>query len=217
MRKVKFFMSVIFILAALVACNSEEDGPVSGENGGDEGESRDKITWYMSDSSQAIPAESPMEIPTIQYLADKTNTDLDIQFLPHSDYISQLRLKFASEEFPDVYQNWGITEFDSEFIFENEQALPLNDLLKEHGQNLLEKIPDFAWDAVTIRGYIWAIPRPAYGNAPAERMMFVRGDWLKELDLDIPETSDQFLDMLRAFKTRGDDIIPFSMREDITW
>jgi putative aldouronate transport system substrate-binding protein len=52
---------------------------------------------------------------------------------------------------------------------------------------------------------------------------FIRKDWLDALDLGIPQTRDEFVDALRAFKENdpgnvgADKIIPFTMTNDVRW
>ena len=38
---------------------------------------------------------------------------------------------------------------------------------------------------------------------------FINTTWLEEMNLDYPETLDDLLEVLRAFKTRGEDMVPF--------
>lgn len=179
-----------------------------------------KIRLFISDNNQPIPSTTAMDIPTIKYLAEQTNTNLDIAFLPHGQYAAQLKLKFASGDMPDVYQTWGI---NNEETIPNGQVLALNELIEEFGPNLKKYIPQAAWDAVTVNGNIMGIPQPQEGNAPGSRIGLVRKDWLDKVGLSIPTTSDEYLNMLRAFRDEDPnengmkDEIPFSMREKISW
>ncbi|OXS53720.1 hypothetical protein B1A99_29145 [Cohnella sp. CIP 111063] len=179
-----------------------------------------KISLFISNHAQQIPAGKSMDLATVKYLGDKTNTDLDITFLPHENYMEQLRLKFASGDIPDVHQVWGIE--NSELVT-NGLALDLKPYIDEYGPNLKKYISQSAWDAVTLNGQILAIPQMAQGNAPAERVIFVRKDWMDKLNIDVPKTSDEFLDMLRAFRDNDPngngkkDEIPFSSREKFEW
>ncbi|MGO4541401.1 extracellular solute-binding protein [Paenibacillus sp. 2TAB19] len=179
-----------------------------------------KISIFVSNHARQIPPGKSMELPTVKYLAEKTNTNLDITFLPHENYMEQLRLKFASGDLPDVHMVWGIE--NSELVT-NDLAIDLKPYLEKYGQNLLKNTPQSAWDAVTLNGKILAIPQVAQGNAPAERVIFVRKDWMDKLGLQAPKTSDEFLDMLRAFRDKDpngngkQDEIPFSSREKFEW
>ncbi|SDX93055.1 extracellular solute-binding protein [Paenibacillus sp. CF384] len=174
-----------------------------------------KIKLVVSDHSIATPKEDD---PRLKYLEEKTGVDLDVEFLPHGTYQDQLKLKFASGEFPDVYQSWSGPEQD---LIDGDKILPLNDLIEQFGPNLKKNIPQAAWDAVTQKGQILAIPQPA--DTMAGQVMFIRKDWLDKLSLPVPTTSDELLNVLRAFRDNDlngngeKDEIPFSMRENFSW
>src|SRR5699024_12485758 len=60
-------------------------------------------------------------------------------------------------------------------------------------------------------GKIYAIPE--FLSKPSRRGMAIRMDLLEETGLDIPETTDEYLDVLRAFKELGVEH-PFQGREN---
>ncbi|WP_164821487.1 extracellular solute-binding protein [Paenibacillus koleovorans] len=172
------------------------------------------IKMFISDFGKETPAK---DNPFLKHMQDKTNTKLDITFLPHGQYADQLKLKFAAGEFPDVYMNFSGPEAD---LIGSGKVLELNELIDKFGPNLKKHIPKSAWDAVTQNGKILAIPQP---NTTSGNVMFVRKDWLDKLNLKVPTTSDELLNVLRAFRD-GDpngngkkDEIPFSSREKFSW
>lgn len=179
-----------------------------------------KFRMFASDFNAAYPAKPSMEIPAIKHMGEKTNTELDLLLIPHGQYAEQLRIKFASGDIPDVYQTWSISESEP---VQNGLAMELNGLIDKYGPNLKARIPKSTWDAVTINGKIMAIPSPPNFNAPAERVLYVRKDWMNKLGLKVPETSDELLALLRTFKEKDPngngqaDEIPFSAREKFTW
>lgn len=172
------------------------------------------IRMFVSD--QALPQLAAGD-PNIAYLEEKTNTKLDMVYLPHAQYDDQLKLKFASGDFPDAYQSWTGPDPD---LIKAGKILPLNDLIDQYGPNLKEKIPQAAWDAVSLNGQILAIPQP---SDQSNSVMYIRKDWLDKLGLAVPTTSDELLDVLRAFRDKDPngngkaDEIPLSMREKMTW
>ncbi|CAK4840679.1 unnamed protein product [Aphanomyces euteiches] len=173
-----------------------------------------KISLFTSDFGEQAPK---LDNPYIKYLEQKTNTQLDITFLPHDQYADQLKFKFASGTFPDVYQSWSGPEAD---LIESGKVLELNDLIEQYGPNLKKNIPQESWDAVTVNGKILAIPQP---NQLSSSVLYIRKDWLDKLKLEVPKTSDDLLTVLKAFRD-GDpngnglkDEIPFSMREKLAW
>ncbi|WP_135556238.1 extracellular solute-binding protein [Paenibacillus cymbidii] len=174
-----------------------------------------KFKLYISDYSVAVP---PKDNASLKYMMQKTNTDIDIQTLPHGQYADQLKLKFAAGDFPDVYSQWSPPEQE---LVDSGKILELNALIDKYGQNLKKVIPQTAWDAVTQGGKILAIPQPSLAQTGS--ILYIRKDWLDKLNLQIPKTSDELLNVLKAFRD-GDpngngkkDEIPFTMREKISW
>jgi putative aldouronate transport system substrate-binding protein len=213
-------VSIISLAGVSVACSQ---GATSG--GGQTADTEAKsgpaqISMFVSNNAQQIPAGKSMDLPTVKYVAEKTNTELNITFLPHQNYDEQLRLKFASGDIPNVHMVWGIETSD---IVKNGLAMDLKPYIDKYGPNLKKAISESAWDAVTLNGKILAIPQLAQGHAPAERVIFVRKDWMDKLGIKEPKTSDEFLDMLRAFRDKDPngngkkDEIPFSSREKFEW
>jgi putative aldouronate transport system substrate-binding protein len=70
-------------------------------------------------------------------------------------------------------------------------------------------------------GITWSIP--ARRMNVAQNNTFIRKDWLDKLGLDIPATTEEYVDALRAFKAMDPaevgvaSIIPFTATDDIRW
>lgn len=222
----KLWVTVLVLLLLATACSSEggstpdstAGSATPGASQTAEPEARPTVRLFFSDHNSPLPTTPLNETEVVKFLAEQMNIDLDVVAIAHSGYREQLNLRMAGGDVPDVYQAWSLSD---EVAVSSGRVMPLNDLLQEHGQNLLAVIPQSSWDAVTFNGEIMAIPTPP--NAAAERVLFIRMDWLDELGLEIPETSDELLDVFRAFRD-GDpngnqiqDEIPFSMRENLSW
>jgi putative aldouronate transport system substrate-binding protein len=179
-----------------------------------------KVKLWLSDQSKQVPMGNVMENPTIKFLAENTNTILDIEWLTHTKWQEQMRLKFAAGETPDVYQSYDMPD---DTMLKSGKVLPLNDLIEKYGQNLKKKIPQSAWDAVTYKGSIMSIPEAQEGNGNVARVMYMRKDWLDKLGLAVPKTEAELLNVLRAFREKDPngngkaDEIPFTMRENMDW
>jgi putative aldouronate transport system substrate-binding protein len=175
-----------------------------------------KLRVFQSDVNQPVPGGKTMDNPTLNYLAQKSNTDLDWVFLPHAQYSEQVRIKFASGDIPDVVGGWGVN-FE---LLRNDQIIPLNDYIDKYGPNLKKAISQAAWDEVTVNGKIMAIPEAQIGN----KVMFVRKDWMDKVGITTsPQTPDELLTMLRAFRDKDPngngkkDEMPISSREKLDW
>jgi putative aldouronate transport system substrate-binding protein len=178
------------------------------------------VSLFQTDNSLPFPTGDVMsKHPWFKLLGEKTNTSLELTTLPHAQYVDQLRLRLASGAKPDAIQEWGLANIEDVL---GELPIPLNDLIDKYGPNLKKVIPQSAWDFVTREGKIYAIPVINYvGNVGSERLLFVRKDYLDKVGItELPKTTDDFLNMLRAFRDKdpvGGGTIPFSMRENITW
>ncbi|MGO4182439.1 ABC transporter substrate-binding protein [Paenibacillus sp. MCAF9] len=150
-------------------------------------------------------------------LEKRTNTDMNIQLLPHKDFKQKISLMFAGGELPDVltaYQSMTPASKDMKGAVEAGLFMPLDDLLKSHGQNLLTAIPKEAWDEVTYQGKIYSIPQ--YLSVQSRRATFVRADLLEKAGIGAPKTIDELLPMLREFKKLGIEQ-PFGFRENFKY
>jgi putative aldouronate transport system substrate-binding protein len=214
LRVVARFM-ILYVLIIITACSNNPSDKHNVPTNDDQNQVPPTITMYVSDQALEVP-ESVDRF--VNYMNDITNVRLKITYLPHSQYLNQLNLKFASGEFPDVFQLWSGPERG---LINGEKVLALNELIDQYGANMKRVIPQAAWDAVTVRGKIYAIPQPT--ETKQGQVMYIRKDWLDKLDLEIPTTSDELLDVMRAFRS-GDpnnngltDEIPFTMREKLEW
>ncbi|GAB2720169.1 extracellular solute-binding protein [Paenibacillus thermoaerophilus] len=151
----------------------------------------------------------------VKQLEEKTNVDLEIRLVPHKDYEQKMVQMFATNDLPDVVQaNGGVNGKELAGSVKAGVFMPLDDLLKEHGQDLLKKVPKEAWDKVTYKGKIYAIPE-WLGN-PSRRATWIRMDLLEKTGLPVPKTVDEYLNVLREFKKLGVKH-PFMGREDFKY
>lgn len=152
----------------------------------------------------------------IKRLEQLTNTDLDIRLVPHDEFEQKMTQMFATNDIPDVVQaSGGITGKELAGSVEAGVFMPLDDLLQEYGKDLLDKVPQVAWDAQKGKdGKIYAIPD--WLSNPSRRATVIRMDLLEKTGLPVPQTVDDFLNVLRAFKQLGVEQ-PFQARENLKY
>ena len=145
------------------------------------------------------------EDPYVKKIEEFTNTDIDIQLLPHNDYKTKMDLMFASGDIPDVVQGMGKFTNSGQSLVQAVEAgvfLPLDDLIDEYGPNLKKFIPKEVWETQRFTdGKIYAIPQIL--SNPSRRATFVRKDLLEKAGLEVPKTVEETLEVLRAFKEIG--------------
>jgi ABC-type glycerol-3-phosphate transport system substrate-binding protein len=91
--------------------------------------------------------------------------------------------------------------------------IPLNDLLEEHGQAILEMIPEEEWAVCTdAEGNIMCIPRL---TLTSPYITWVRQDWLDELGLEVPTTVEELEAVFTAFRESKPDAVMATRYVDI--
>lgn len=182
----------MMLIGILAACGSEttNDGEAA-----DDGDSEDKeIDLYIRGG------EKPDGDLYTEELSKLSGYDLNYEFVPLTDYAEKLPVLFASGDLPDVIETDGIQDSLHKGALENGVFTDLGPILEEHGQNILENIPDEVWESPRISkdGEIYGIP--VLTAAPNTRVAYVRQDWLDQLDMDLPETTDDWLEFFESVK-----------------
>ncbi|WP_028548185.1 extracellular solute-binding protein [Paenibacillus sp. UNC451MF] len=144
-------------------------------------------------------------------LGELTNTSLEVRVIEES----KLPVLFAGNSIPDVVGSNGTpTSTTMSGSVEAGVFMPLDDLLKQYAPNLLKNVPRDAWEAVSYNGKTYGIP--TYLTNPSRRATFIRTDLLEQAGLKPPQTVEEFLDVLRAFKNMGVEH-PYLMRENLKY
>ncbi|SDM26703.1 extracellular solute-binding protein [Sediminibacillus halophilus] len=214
-RTVLLGVMLVILIAVMAGCKDSES-KASNEQGGSEGEGSG---FSIAMRTLATPyVESHPDINEDKYVKELeklTGTDINIRLVPHNEYVERMTLMLASNDIPDVMQaGGGVLGPELAGGVEAGAFMPLDDLLKKHGQHLLEAIPQEAWDRVTYDGKIYAIPE--YLSNPSRRGTAIRMDLLEKTGLDVPKTTDEFLEVMRAFKELGVKN-PYQGREDFKY
>lgn len=144
----------------------------------------------------------PNEDPVAKLLEEETGYKVEYEILPMENYDDKLNLMMGNKEEIDIVKMTGAQyhKLAAEGALE-----PLDDLLKEHGQTLLDVNDEASWEAAKIDGVVYGIPerapRPFVGDA-----LGIRKDILDEVGMEMPTTLDEFYDLLVAIKEKTDYI-----------
>lgn len=198
---------------------TDPENPAATEAGGATAKEPVKFSISMRTLNVAYVEKHPdiNDDKYVKKLEEMTNSDLDIRLIPHNEYQDKMVQMFATNDIPDVVQgSGGISGPELAGAVENGVFLPLNDLLKEHGQDLLSFVPQEAWDRMTDAktGNIYGIPEIL--SNPSRRATWIRTDLLKKVGKEIPTTVEETLDVLRAFKEAGVEQ-PFAGRQNFKY
>ncbi|OQA47607.1 MAG: Lipoprotein LipO precursor [Chloroflexi bacterium ADurb.Bin325] len=141
-----------------------------------------------------------------KWLEEQTNIHLIMNLPPAPEAQNALNLMLASDDLPEVIIGCGIRLDQMQILAEQGIALPLNDYIKEYGvetKKMFETNPAIEGLITLLDGKIYGMPHynDCYHCSMSQKM-WVYQPWLDKLGLKIPTTTDEFEQMLIAFKTQ---------------
>lgn len=145
-----------------------------------------------------------------QDLEKYTNVDFELTMVPADGAAEKLNLMLASGEYPDVIMGtWLMSNQDLEKYGVQEQVfIPLNDLIDQYGTNIKERWaehPNWEEEMKSSDGNIYGIPTAdsgGEGHGDCSYKVWMNTEWLKAVGKEMPTTTEEFKDVLMAFKTQ---------------
>ena len=161
-----------------------------------------------------------------QGMLDQYNVEVEFVTVPRWEEANLIPTYLAAGSAPDVSYTYNDGAVYTYFM--QDAVLDLQPLIDEY----MEYIPNL-YDLLGETNMTWKLnPYTGTNYAICARRMnvarintFVREDWLAKLDLAIPTTTQEFEDMLYAFKENAelllgedaDKLVPFALSEDVGW
>ena len=133
-------------------------------------------------------------------------TGLTFSFDQHTDYDKWQAAKatmFDSGPLPDVLFKAELNLEEQLRYTESGQLIDLKPLLAEHAPHLwavLEENPEYLQAVTLPNGKIGALP--GIVELPAQNAMWINGEWLSQLRLEMPTDAESLLEVLRAFASK---------------
>ncbi|SDS22901.1 putative aldouronate transport system substrate-binding protein [Paenibacillaceae bacterium GAS479] len=180
----------------LSACSSKEGTSSGGKSDGQE--TRGKITSTIYDRGGVAPEEGTM-ISNRWSKWIKENSPVDVSFVsvPRWESAQKLNTLFASGTAPDL-----ILEYDSVIknqLYTQKQLLPLDEYIEKSTvyKGMLEKYPTLRKLGTKDDGKLYEIGR--ISDVIPQHIIYIRTDWLKKLNLEMPKTTEDFFNVAKAF------------------
>lgn len=164
----------------------------------------------------SVDSGNPEDMWFYQFIEDQMNINLEVTKFTSENQNEFLSLTFADADLPDIIIAGYLNTSDLvTYGAEEGQLLDLAPYINETNMPNLTQIyetnPEYKNAVMDTEGHVWSL---GYINNPKDRgqipRAFINYDWLEEAGLEVPTTLDEFVDALRAFKERGDDIIPMA-------
>lgn len=198
-KKISLILCSLAFCLAFSGCSSKKDDldELSQENSQyptfDNVERPEKITMMASTCMKFDEG--------LQYICDEYEEKLGIKLvieMPDSKkYYEEVQKRLASNDVPNVIEMGSIyypTYADQGVLWDMTKAW-------ESSTTNVKNVADTDYiDALRIDGKLYGFPL-AKGNGT---ITYARGDWMQELGISNPTNYDEFLNMLRKFKTKCD-------------
>lgn len=162
----------------------------------------------------SVDSQDPEDMWFYKYIENALNINLEVTKFTSENRDEFISLMFADGELPDVIINGRFTT--NELVTYGSVEGQLMDLSSYINEDLMpnlcavyEEHPEYKTAVTDADGHVWSL---GYMNDPTDKGQIPRAylnyDWLEEAGLEVPETLDDFIAVMRTFKQRGDDVIP---------
>ncbi|KKI90886.1 ABC transporter substrate-binding protein [Bacillus sp. SA1-12] len=212
-RHSSILLSLLLLLSLiLTGCkNNEEAGTVEKD---DSVELTEKGTFPITKEKVTLRVLTPSK-PTVEdfetneftkWYEEKTNVHIEWEVIPSQNAEEKLNLVLSSGDLPDVIMSSPVTL--SQLMIYGKQGLflPLNDLIEEHGietKKMFEENPAVKDVLTAPDGNIYSLPsiNECYHCTMGQKLWIYK-PWLDKLGLKMPETTEEFYQVLKAFKEK---------------
>ncbi|GIN59069.1 MULTISPECIES: extracellular solute-binding protein [Lederbergia] len=236
MKKRYYVALLVIFICILAGCtNAKTEGQT--DKGNQSGESSEnfnsegfplvdeKITLNMMGASSATQSQTWDELDVFKIYEEKTNIAFEFNTPDSANIREKLNLAFASGDLPDVLFGAGLTQEEEAKFGSQGQLIPLEGLIEKYAPNLqklLEENKEVARSITTADGHIYSLPfvDTEIGFGPYPKI-WINQVWLENLGLEMPETTDDLYNVLKAFKEKDPngngeaDEIPMIASQDV--
>ena len=192
------------LAASLTACsgNTAPDTGATTAQGASQGQesaeqsqaSGDKKVIKLFHRFPDDPPNSFIEKKVAEYEAAHPDIDIEITSAQNQPYKEKIKVVVGSEECPDIFFCWG-GEFSERFIREN-LIMDLTPYLE--GEWLDSLMPTQMVEYTTADGMMYGIPFRLDA-----KMFFYNKDIFSELNLEVPKTWDELIQVCQTLKDNG--------------
>lgn len=168
------------------------------------------VTLKMTTSSSPLAPADPNDKLIFQRLEEQSNVQIDWKNYS-SDYVEKRNLDISSGDLPDAMWNAGASDYDLLSWADDGVIIPIEDLIEQYMPNfkkILDENPEYLAMITAPDGHIYSLPwieelgQGKESIHTVNDIPWINVDWLNELGLDMPQTTDELMTVLEAFKTQ---------------
>ncbi|MCG8502699.1 MAG: extracellular solute-binding protein [Firmicutes bacterium] len=215
MLKKKVIVLLLFLVLMVQAGCQDQTGEI--ESAGSTNPKMRFTYWVPLEEPEELVISSLEENEVYKELVRRTGIEFDFISVKREHAEEAFNLMLASGDLPDIIQNPPHYYGGSEKAVRDGIYLKLNDLIDRHAPNfkrLLDNNPQIKKEVQNDLGTIWGFPLVHLEEEPSWYGPIIREDWLEELGLGVPETIEEWYDVLKAFKEEKGAEVPLLFRDN---
>lgn len=170
-----------------------------------ENQERQKITVAVYNRDN-VPASEGTIIDNRWTKWIKENAPVDVEFvaIPRWESGEKYNALFASGTAPDLIEEFGVDNMNT--FYTNGLLMPLNDVIEQYSteyKGILEKYPALENFLTKEDGQMYTFG--VVNKSNSNHYMIIRKDWLDKLGLKEPVTTEDFVEVCKAFTNNDPD------------
>lgn len=207
---------VLVSIMILVACSSDSNSNNAGteQNSGDQNVTdvtddnqteRGSITSSLYDRGNVPADEGTIEDNRwTRWINENGPVDIEFVSVPRWESQQAFNVLFASKSAPDL-----ILEYDTAFrnqLYNQQLIQPIDDMIEQYSTTykaMIEEYPALRKVGTKDDGLLYEFAR-VIGLQP-NHALWIRADWLDELGLEVPQTTDDLYEVAKAFNENDPD------------
>lgn len=205
MKNVWKLMSMVLVLTlVLSACGtSAKNGATPPADSPQDSNKPVELTVF---APQSVGIENLNVNKFSKHLEKELNIKFNWSTTPDAAFNDKKLLLLASGDYPAVILGAGMSKADQVKYGQQGAFLPLNDLIDQYAPNIKKAMGEHPYlkaGMVAPDGKIYALPKiNECLHCTYFQRMWINTEWLDKLDLDMPTTTEQFYEVLKAFKEK---------------
>jgi putative aldouronate transport system substrate-binding protein len=201
MKPSKKLLSVLMLLALLLAACGRANAPIVAPTDAGASETKAPITLQVFVDTEGQDAAVMKDSKLTKYIEEKLNVNFDVV---SGTTAETLNLMLASGDYPKlIYKSWfsmlDVVEYGELGVF-----VPLEDYIAKYAPNVTKAIEENAGLKAAVYapdGHIYMMPywEECYHCAMSMKM-WINTEWLEAVGMDMPTTTEEFEEVLIAFR-----------------
>lgn len=206
---------------------TDQKEPVTNQAGTSETQEfplKEKVTYTVVQNRAA--SYKPYQTLTAWNEQFEKKSNIHIEWLDWGTgdaFTQKKKLAFSADDLPDAFYGGGITSIEYTNYGAQGLIIAINDMIEDNMPNFrkyTKEMPEILKQMTAPDGKIYGLPSfNLTGVVKTNDALLYNKIWLEKLGKEIPETTDEFYEYLKAVKAAGDlnengkdDEIPFSFK-----